>query len=364
MTRFTRPLAVASFLCTALPMMAQTTVPLDRQPRRITLKEVMEIASEQANASEKVDAVRVQLRVVRTSDKECREALAKLCEKKPACLTEKELFAVLERCAGDRTCTILHAPRMTLDAGRAGTVAACDKATFTTAVTAKVVNGKTVMVPSTDEVELGGKFTATATPSKDGKSFELQLAYHEKQVDGPVSLLPVTTLVSPVGNGEPVPYTTFVQMPKFRELKLAETVTVPDGGTVALFAGTGKATKRVEEGVPVLSRIPYVNRLFKNVGVAEVEESVVVFASLGREKAEACEPAKLVPAGARTAVRGATVTADLKVRPMVASVGPPIDVDLAKLLAAYQRACETGKTNEAARLAVQALAKDPTCFKK
>lgn len=333
MTRFTRSLAVAALLCASVAF-AQTT-----------------------------DAVRIELRVVRTSDKDGRDALAKLCEKKPALMTEKELATMLEKCASDRHCNILQAPRMTLDFGQPGTVSLCDKTKFTTAVTVKVVDDKPAMVPTTQEVELGTKLTVTATPSKDGKQVELKLTYREKQVDGPVPLHPVTTLIPPQGEGQPIPFTHFVQMPKFRELNAKETVTVPDGGTVALFAGACKATKRSEVGVPGLSQVPYLNRLFKNQGLAEVEESVVVFASVRRVKAE--EPAKLVPAGAWTQPRGGAVTADLKVRPMVvASVGQPADGELVKLLAEYWRACELGMNDDAMRLAVQALAKDPTCFGK
>lgn len=286
--------------------------------------------------------ITVQLRVVRSSGKDSREALAKLCEKKPALLNEKELFAVMEKVAADRDTTVMQAPRLTVLAGESGTVSVCDTARFVTAVKVNVVDGKPVMVPTTDEVKLGTTFTATATPGKDG--IELKLGYHEKQVDGAIELLPVTTLMTTEGgagvNGRPVPVTQFVQMPKFRELKLSETLKLPDGGTVALFAGTSKAMKGSDFGPPVVSRVPYLNRLFKNVGTSEVDESVVVFASVERVKAE---PAKLIPASATV---------------------PATDGEMAKLLAAYQRACESGKTNEAARLAVQALAKDPTCFKK
>ncbi|MCU0703915.1 MAG: type II and III secretion system protein [Fimbriiglobus sp.] len=311
MTRFTRPLAVAVLLFASVAL-AQTS-----------------------------DAVRVELRVVRVSAKDCREALAKLCEKKPALMTEKELAPMLEKCASDRQSNILQTPRLTLDAEKPGTVSVCDKTKFTTAVTVKVVDDKPAMVPTIEEVELGSKFTVTATPSKDGKQVELKLTYHEQQVDVPVPLHPVTTLIPPQGEGQPIPFTHFVQMPKFRELKVKETVTVPDGGTVALFAGTCKATKRSECGAPVLSQVPYLNRLFKNQGFAEVEESVVLFASVQRVKTE--EPAKLIPVSAAT--RAA-------------------DAELVKLLADYRQACELGKTDEAMRLAVQALAKDPTCFGK
>ena len=44
------------------------------------------------------------------------------------------------------------------------------------------------------------------------------------------------------------------------------TVNVPDGGTVLLGGFKFLAEERTEYGPPVLSKIPYLSRLFRNVG--------------------------------------------------------------------------------------------------
>jgi general secretion pathway protein D len=54
------------------------------------------------------------------------------------------------------------------------------------------------------------------------------------------------------------------------------TVSVPDGGTVLMGGIKRMQEARNEFGVPVLSKIPYINRLFKNVGIARTTESLML----------------------------------------------------------------------------------------
>ena len=49
-------------------------------------------------------------------------------------------------------------------------------------------------------------------------------------------------------------------------MTLRTTVNVPDGGTVLLGGFKFMAEERSEYGPPVLSNIPYLSRLFRNVG--------------------------------------------------------------------------------------------------
>jgi hypothetical protein len=65
-----------------------------------------------------------------------------------------------------------------------------------------------------------------------------------------------------------------VQLPTFNFTTVQTTVSVPDGGT-GLLGGIGRASEgSVTRGVPLLSKIPGANRLFKNRGIGrEVEAS-------------------------------------------------------------------------------------------
>ena len=54
------------------------------------------------------------------------------------------------------------------------------------------------------------------------------------------------------------------------------TVSVPDGGTVLLGGIKRLSEGRNEFGVPILSKVPYINRLFKNVGIGRETESLMM----------------------------------------------------------------------------------------
>ena len=76
--------------------------------------------------------------------------------------------------------------------------------------------------------------------------------------------------------GQPIPFTQFFQQPSFTEVSAQTTVAIPDGGTVLLGGLKTMAQGRNEFGPPVLSDIPYLNRLFKNVGIGQETRHVML----------------------------------------------------------------------------------------
>jgi type II secretory pathway component GspD/PulD (secretin) len=54
------------------------------------------------------------------------------------------------------------------------------------------------------------------------------------------------------------------------------TVTVPDGGTVLLGGVKRLREQRIEFGVPVLSKTPMINRLFRNIGIGRTTDSLML----------------------------------------------------------------------------------------
>ena len=69
---------------------------------------------------------------------------------------------------------------------------------------------------------------------------------------------------------------TTIQLPEFIFTTVTTTVSVPDGGTVLLGGIKRLREGRNEFGVPILSKVPYVNRLFKNVGLARTTDSLML----------------------------------------------------------------------------------------
>src|SRR3954470_12321151 len=117
-------------------------------------------------------------------------------------------------------------------------------------------------------------------------------------------------------------------------MTVEKTVAIPDGGTV-VFGGMKKLVEtRQEYGPPVLSRIPYVSRLFKNVGCGREAQSVFVaitpriIVDEEQERAPSTKP-RLV------AVKAEETEAKL----------------VAGLVKAYEAACAEGRPEEAEKLA-------------
>jgi general secretion pathway protein D len=69
---------------------------------------------------------------------------------------------------------------------------------------------------------------------------------------------------------------TTVQLPQFAQITVATTVSVPDGGTVLLGGIKRLREGRNEFGVPLLSKIPYVDRLFRNVSIGRETDSLMM----------------------------------------------------------------------------------------
>jgi len=76
--------------------------------------------------------------------------------------------------------------------------------------------------------------------------------------------------------GVPIPFTQFLQQPDFTTLTISTTVVCPDGGTVLLGGIKRLSEGRNEFGPPFLSKIPYLNRLFKNVGIGRDAQSLMM----------------------------------------------------------------------------------------
>jgi type II secretory pathway component GspD/PulD (secretin) len=67
-----------------------------------------------------------------------------------------------------------------------------------------------------------------------------------------------------------------IQLPKLEGTQIATTVSVPDKGTALLGGQRRVAEFEVEVGVPVLSKVPWLNRLFTNRASEKVELTTIL----------------------------------------------------------------------------------------
>src|SRR5262249_43831500 len=95
-----------------------------------------------------------------------------------------------------------------------------------------------------------------------------------------IPLFPITSFITPIfeggAQGQPVPFTQYLQQPSVQVVSVQTTVAVPDGGTVLIGGLKTISEGRNEFGPPVLGKIPYLNRLFRNVGYGKETTSLLM----------------------------------------------------------------------------------------
>jgi type II secretory pathway component GspD/PulD (secretin) len=79
-----------------------------------------------------------------------------------------------------------------------------------------------------------------------------------------------------LGGGATTTTPTTLQLPITTLFTIGTVVTVPDGGTVLLGGVKLLSETRNEAGVPILAKTPYINRLFRNIGISRDTRSLMI----------------------------------------------------------------------------------------
>jgi hypothetical protein len=209
-----------------------------------------------------------------------------------AFLNDIQVYMFMEAAQGDRRVNVMQAPKLTLFNGQTATLTVTDLQFFVTNVTVVSVNGQIVFIPNNSPFPGPGNFADPTTAgaltiaiqgvvSADRRFVRLNMPVTMSAQSGAtVPLFPFTTFVTPVfeggSQGQPIPFTQFLQQPAFTTLTINTTVVCPDGGTVLLGGFKQLSEGRNEFGPPVLSKIPYLNRLFKNVGIGRETKHIMI----------------------------------------------------------------------------------------
>jgi type II secretory pathway component GspD/PulD (secretin) len=206
-----------------------------------------------------------------------------------AFLNDIQVYMFMEAAQGDRRVNVMQAPKLTLFNGQTATLTVSNTQFFVANVTVISVNGQIVFIPNNTALPgpgdplLGGSLSITVqgVVSADRRFVRLNLPVTmSAQTGATVPLFPFTTFVTPIfeggSQGQPIPFTQFLQQPSFTSLNINTTVVCPDGGTVLLGGFKQLSEGRNEFGPPVLSKIPYLNRLFKNVGIGRETTHIMI----------------------------------------------------------------------------------------
>ncbi|MCA9150393.1 MAG: hypothetical protein KDA92_13875, partial [Planctomycetales bacterium] len=208
-----------------------------------------------------------------------------------AILSDIEAFFLIEASQGDTRSNVLQAPKVTLFNGQQATVNDTTSRPFVTSVTPVVGDFAAAQAPIIVVLSEGTQLTVQAVVSNDRRFVRLTLVpffskigdVQEFTFEGRRTSNSGTAAVNPVddtqtvnNNEETFTEGTTVQLPSFSSTSVSTTVSVPDGGTILLGGIKRLSEGRNERGVPLLSKFPYVNRLFKNVGIGRTTQSLMM----------------------------------------------------------------------------------------
>jgi hypothetical protein len=247
----------------------------------------------------------------------------------PIPLTAEGVQRTLTTLQADKSTRVTIAPKATLASRQEVMMNIGKDMKFVTGLEKKRAdNGKEIQVPKVETIFDGLSMTMTPNVNADGKSVQLRLEVVFTKLKSSVPLEPVTYFVTPENDGGtqgvPVPVTQFVQKPSFEKCLVKTTVAFAETHATMIDMGTFNEEVRTEYGPPVVSQVPYLNRLFKNQGIGTVKKRML-----------------LIP--------------DVEIVPVPAVL---------EVLADYQKAVKDGRLDDAKKHAMEALAINPACFAK
>jgi general secretion pathway protein D len=216
-----------------------------------------------------------------------------------AILSDIEAFFFLEAAQGDTRNNVMQAPKVTLFDGQIATISDVTQRPFVTSITPVVGDFAVAQQPVIVVLNEGTQLNVQGIVSDDKRFVRLTLVPFFSQI-GDVNTFTFegrrsTRRNSRTENGdtngdgvvndddaantedeEDVIEGTTVQLPTFAFTQVSTTVSVPDGGTILLGGIKRLAEGRTERGVPMLGKIPYVSRLFRNVAVGREARSLML----------------------------------------------------------------------------------------
>jgi general secretion pathway protein D len=212
-----------------------------------------------------------------------------------AILSDIEAFFLIEAAQGDARTNILNAPKVTLFNGQQAFVADTIQQPFVIGVIPVVGEFVAAQQPVIVVLNEGTMMTIQAVVSDDRRYVRLTVVpfftevgdVQEFTFEGRESS--TSSSSSSVDDDDDGKNETeeeseeqtnrsgvTVQLPAFQFVSVVTTVSVPDGGTVLLGGIKRLSEGRNEFGVPLLSKVPYINRLFRNVGIGRDTDSLMM----------------------------------------------------------------------------------------
>jgi type II secretory pathway component GspD/PulD (secretin)/tetratricopeptide (TPR) repeat protein len=179
---------------------------------------------------------------------------------------------LLRATQADRRSSIMNAPRLVLFNGQRAWVGVLTSASYVAGVLPVVDENAVAQQPFVQQLQTGTVLDVQAVVSADKRYVTMNLRPGVRQPTGPLDVFPFSGGAS----GAAAAADAFIQLPNTQSQVIRTTVSVPDGGT--LLIGGLKTTQEIETeaGVPVLSKIPVLKRLYSARNLVKDEQVLLI----------------------------------------------------------------------------------------
>ncbi|HRQ74719.1 MAG TPA: hypothetical protein PK098_02250 [Phycisphaerales bacterium] len=197
-------------------------------------------------------------------------------------LDDIQVDLLIEATQADRRSIVLQAPRLTFFNGERAWIAVATATTFVSTLEPVAVGGGGIgggggiaFRPIVDRVFEGFVLDVEGVISADRRYVNLTVVFDSSEL---VRLKPAFAIGTGIGtsNSREVGEEGDFQLPVLRGQNIRTAASVPDKGTILLGGARNVSEIEIETGVPVLSKIPFINRFFTNRITSKDESSLLI----------------------------------------------------------------------------------------
>jgi len=195
-------------------------------------------------------------------------------------LDDIQVDFLVEATQADRRSVSLTAPRLTFTNGQVANVSIARQISYVSDLQPQVSQGAVAFDVTPGTVSEGVGLLVGGVILADRRYVMLDVRIQTSKYKEPFRTREVTAVVAGGGGSGGIVQSgstgSFIELPEATVQTVETTVTVPDQGTVLLGGQRVSSEVEVEAGVPVLSKIPILNRFFSNRAMTREESTLLM----------------------------------------------------------------------------------------
>jgi len=195
-------------------------------------------------------------------------------------LDDVQVDLLIEATQADSRNTILTAPRLTLHNGQIAWISVQTSQSYVSALNVNSNSGAIGYSPVVSQLLTGFSFKIHGVISADRRYVTMEVIFDIGDLVSMEKSDAFTGVAGGSGSGGGGGTTAtggaFIDLPTTLTHQVRTTVSVPDKGTALLGGQRSVREYETEVGVPILSKIPYINRFFTNRTTSREETSLLL----------------------------------------------------------------------------------------